>query len=164
MRNISETSIWEPWGESRRVALWHCQARGPLRAGTLPGCLLVPELSSVVSRASSQRPGRADLRFRPEVGFDGRAAAMEVGKWHKSRLLPQRARWATPARTPLPLTQKEMQVLLKWGSMGCEHGHCALELMRFILGHRDHCNCPEGPSSYKSGVGVDWERGSADVP
>ena len=61
-------------------------------------------------------------------------------------------------------SDSEMQVLLKWGSMGCEHGHCALELMRFILGHRDHCNCPEGPSSYKSGVGVGWERGSADVP
>lgn len=118
----------------------------------------------MVSWASSQRPGRADLRFQPEVGFDGSAATMEVGKRHKSRLLPQTACWSMPAHTPLPLTQKEVQVLLKGGSMGCEHGHCALELMRFILAHRDHCNCPEDPSSCKSGVGVGWERGPADVP
>lgn len=89
---------------------------------------------------------------------------MEVGKWHESRLLPQTARRSAPASPPPPPTQKETQLLLRGGSVGCEHGHCGLELMLFILGHRDHCNCPEDPSSCETGVGVGWERGPADVP
>lgn len=111
----SQKPIWEPWGKEKRVALSHCQASGPQQAGTLHVCLLVLEPFSTVSWASSQRPGRADLRFQPEVGCDGSAATMEVSKWHKSRLPPQTARCSTLTSTPLPLTQKEMQFPLERG-------------------------------------------------
>ena len=161
----SQKPIWEPWGESRKEWLYRT-------ARQVGHSRLVP--STCVSWFWSPFPrcpgpahsslGELTSGFSLKLAVMGALPPWKSANGTNQGFLPrQLVVQHLPAHHCLWL-RKRCNSHWKEDSVGCEHGHWGLELMLFIWGHRDHCNCPEDPSSCKTGVGVGWERGPADVP